>query len=197
MSNRRMAWGLAALSGVAYLLALAFSSEGSLPDLAPPAEAKSANTETPAEVAAPPKESLEDARAGRIHRDFGAREALPRTDAEVSAEVVAVAVEADKGTGAKAFTPDAMIDAMADVGPGISDCMKDQMSVMGTSLDGRLLLEMTLGPDGVIDAALVDVGGIPKPVLDCFGMVIYGNKWPLPEKNTDMAWPFQVMPEQG
>ena len=193
-----MAWGLAALSGVAYLLALTFSPSGPLAELSPPAQAKTTPREPPAEVVVvPPKESLEDARAGRIHRDFGAREALPRTDAEVLAEVAEPDTEAAQDTAAMAFTPDAMIDAMADIGPGISACMKDQESVMGTSLDGRLLLEMTLGPDGVIDAALVDVAGVPKPVLDCFGMVIYGTQWPLPEKNTDMAWPFQVIPEKG
>jgi len=193
-----MAWGLAALSGVAYLLALTFSPDGPLSELTPPAEAKALPREVPAEaVVVPPSESLEDARAGRIHRNFGAREALPRTASEAIAEVAVDDTEGGEDTAAKAFTPDAMIDAMADIGPGISDCVKDQESVMGTSLDGRLLLEMTLGPDGVIDAALVDVAGVPKPVLDCFGMVIYGTHWPLPEKNTDMAWPFQVVPEKG
>lgn len=205
MSQRKVAWGLALLAGVAFLLTRTFSSDEPTTAPAPPA-APAAAPAGPS--AGEPIAASDEDRAGRIHRSVGARKALPRAappevpEADDAAggeaaeeEDTGALPEGGRGSVVGVFTPDAMIDAMAEVSPDITDCVEEWQSVMDAELEGRLVLEMTLGPEGVIDAALVDVDGVPEPMLGCFGGIIYEAQWPLPEEVTDVAWPFQVVLE--
>ncbi len=195
-----MAWGLALMAGVAFLLARTFSSDE------PPTEPEPSAAVPPEPIEDAPTAAAGDDRADHIRRAIGARKALPRTarpevpDApdEGAADEADTAVLPEGGRGSVvvgAFSPEAMIDAMAEVSPDITDCVEEWQSVMDAELEGRLVLEMTLGPEGVIDAALVDVDGVPEPMLGCFGGIIYEAQWPLPEEVTDVAWPFQVVLE--
>ena len=207
-----MAWGLAFMAGSAYVLTQVYPTDPS------PEEPAEAPIKAPA--VAPEKRP---SRSGRIHRSTGARHALPHPEQPAAAaeveeedapdgdaahpeeEWTADEGEADGDSGALpqrgraaegvVFTPEALMDAMVEVTPDITDCVDDWQEVLEAELDGRLVMEMTLGPDGVIDAALVDVDGVPEPMIGCFGAVIYEAEWPLPEDVTDVAWPFRLTSE--
>jgi hypothetical protein len=198
-----MAWGLALLAGAALFLARMFPAGSDTAAIGAPAVDAPA-THAPEPTAGPSGTS--PPRTGGIHRSTGARRKLPHpgrsrpvagsTAGEVGEAVDAAEAdtgalpEAGRGVAGVAFSPEAIMDAMAGVTPAITACVEEWQAVLAEELEGRLVLELTLGPEGVLDAELVDVDGVPEPMLGCFGGVVYEAQWPLPDEVTEVAWPF-------
>ena len=181
-SHRKMAWGLALLSMTAFFMTRIF----------PPKEPTT--DEEPAKAEEAPKPIPNP---GHLHRRIGTRNPLPRPAAAVDAQAEG-AVTSPEGENEPsadedvAFTPESIMESMNAVTPDITDCVQEWKELVDQELEGRLVLEMTLGPEGVSDAALVDVDEVPEAMLSCFGVVVYGAQWPLPEEATDVAWPFSL-----
>ena len=176
--HRKVAWGLALMAGAAFSLTQIFPSG----DDPPTTEANHTRVRPPPKT---PPEVEEPHPPGQIYRRTGARFVLPRPVIVGGGALP----EGGRAVGV-VFSPDTIMDAMSEVTPDITDCVTDWQEVLDVELNGRLTMELTLGPGGVIDAALVDVDGVSEPMLGCFGGVVYEAEWPLPEQVTDMAWPF-------
>jgi hypothetical protein len=180
-----MAWGLALMSMTAFFMTQMFPEKKKKSSVKDDASARA--EEAPKPVPNP----------GHIHRRIGTRNPLPRPTAATEAavegtptapeDVVEPAI--DEGV---MFTPESIMASMNTVTPGITDCAQDWKALVEQELEGRMVLEMTLGPEGVSDAALVDVDEVPEAMLSCFGVVVYEAEWPLPEEATDVAWPFSL-----
>ncbi len=82
-------------------------------------------------------------------------------------------------------------------GADIEECVDAWLGVLelDEALEGRLVVDVLLGPEGVIEASLVDVEGVPEPMLGCFGGVIYEIEWPLPEDEIRITYPFTLLEE--
>ena len=182
-SHRKMAWGLALLSMTAFFMTRIFPPKQPTEDDDTPARVE----ETPEPVPNP----------GHIHRRIGTRNPLP-VPTEAAGTEAEDAATLPEGEGAPpaaedvTFTPESIMESMNAVTPGITDCVQEWKELVDQELEGRLVLEMTLGPEGVSDAALVDVDEVPEAMLSCLGVVVYGAQWPLPEEATDVAWPFSL-----
>ena len=86
--------------------------------------------------------------------------------------------EAAGGEG-EAFSAESLQAAMEAIVPDAARCLEPSSGA---------LLEMTLGPDGIEEAALVS-GGLSEDALRCLSGVVYGADWPLPAESTDVSWP--------
>ena len=193
-SHRKMAWGLALMSMTAFFMTQMFPQKEADP---------SKDKEGAARVEEEPKPVPNP---GHIHRRIGTRNPLPTPAAvadvegadtpaapEGAADPVEGAAESPEGEDrAVLFTPESIMESMNVVTPDITACVEEWKELVEQELEGRMVLEMTLGPAGVSDAALVDVDEVPEAMLSCLGVVVYEAQWPLPEEATDVAWPFSL-----
>lgn len=205
--QRRMALGLLALAAVAFVLSRTFPAP---PEPAPPPSAPPpvAQPSTPKPTRAPIS----------VQKRSGARQALPRPvpapapepdEPDEPGEPEAGPAEGDDtgdalpergwlAPAAVPFTPDTLMEAVRDGMPAVQACVEGWMDTLelDEALAGRLSIEVTLTPDGVEDAAVVDVEGMPAPLLSCFGGVVYEIEWPRPEEATTISMPFVVTDDE-
>jgi hypothetical protein len=189
--NRRAVMGLVLLSAIAYLLSRSMST--TMPDpnaqeLASPQQREISDPSMPQAVPPSP-----------VRHQPGLRQPLTsppaRTEPEPDtseADTGGVLPEQGRQAAGVPFSNDAFYDAIREAAPDIKRCVDTWRStmVLEENVGGRLEIEVTLGPEGVEDAALLNVDGIPPEMTGCFSGIIYEVAWPVPEESTTMVLPF-------
>lgn len=212
-------WGLTTpkqqRTGVRRLVMLAAIILGLTLATRPPKDEERADTaglpDTPPDEVrvAPPNTTLWDEGEGpdRSTLREGAREAVPRVmeprdvpevqsvEAEVEATVEAAEAR-EPGTRPQA-TPETIQAAVAAVVPDIEDCLH-QWWMVQPDLEGRIVLELQLYPEGLRDAVVLDHDGVPPAVMGCFSGALYDADWPEGEVDgTVIIYPFVFTPGSG
>jgi len=92
------------------------------------------------------------------------------------------------------FTSATIHAAFDGAQPALRACAHASMEGLEVSEDfsGRLLMEVDLAPGGIDGVSLVDVQGVPEPMLECFSGVVYTIAWPLPGEATTITMPFAL-----
>lgn len=150
----------------------------------------------------PPNTTLWDEGEGpdRSTLREGAREAIPRVaepsdvpppseDVQPVVEPEAEAEPAELGARPLA-TAETIQAAVAEVVPDIEDCLH-QWWMVQPDLEGRIVLELQLYPEGLRDAVVLDHDGVPAAVMGCFSGALYDADWPEGEVDgTVITYPF-------
>lgn len=90
--------------------------------------------------------------------------------------------------------------AIQEVVPGIQECM-DAWWAVDPQLEGRVVMDFTLTPEGLGEVAVLEHDQVPFGVQTCFASAIYEADWPRPEVGElQVTYPFvffQVDEEEG
>lgn len=192
--NRRAVLGLVLMAAIAYLLSRSMSpTEPDAPAQDPSLPEQREISEPSMPQAVPP--SLLQPRPG--HRQPLPRPPKPQSDtgsAAAEADTGDVLPEQGHQAVGVAYSSAAITDTIRAAAPGISSCVNTWRStmVLEENIGGRLELEVTLGPEGVEDAALLNIDGVPVEMLGCFSGIVYEVEWPVPEDSTTVLMPFAL-----
>lgn len=194
-----------ALGGVVLLIALAgwgarvpLVAAGSTPEVSVSAPAPRPRTVLPqrsrAADLAPP--------ASRSARDG----AVPAVPAPADA-AVAEATEVDTGEAPPEVRgpPEVVSVDMLEAAIGrtfdggllddVAECLEDEDLPVG--FEGRLRLDLELGEDGLREAALDDLTGVPPSFVDCMADTVWDARWPrLDHGETHVTWPIAISMEE-
>lgn len=79
-----------------------------------------------------------------------------------------------------------------EVSDSVKECIEAWME-LDPSLQGRVRLSFTLGPEGLEQADILDHEGFGGGALTCFGTALYEVEWPSPPDGTlTVTWPIVV-----
>jgi hypothetical protein len=190
--SRRMVFGLVLLSAMAFLLARSFPAPSISPEQSeqPTPPSKPVNSSSPVAEPSLPRPTAPTPVTASPGRRLPLPARAPTQATEDSGD--ALPERGHLAADTVLFSPEAIIEATRIASPDIEACVDEWLSTspLSEALDGRLVMEVVLSPDGVEEASLLDVEGVPARMLGCFGGVIYEVEWPRPEERTTIRMPF-------
>jgi hypothetical protein len=161
--QHRMVLGLIAMGGAALLLSLQLPH----PDEEPGGPADAAGAPGPAVAVAVPA----------IGAVPGASTMLKLPD--------------DPPAALGAADPASIATAMDAAAPAVNACAADAGAFQ--PLDGRLVLALTLGPDGLREAVVEDVAELAPAAVACLSGAVAAVPWPIAEPPVRIRLPFFVV----
>jgi hypothetical protein len=85
--------------------------------------------------------------------------------------------------------PAILVDVMRGVLPEVRECIEAWME-QDPTLSGRVVLEATVGPEGLGEVWVVEHSDVPLGPLSCFGAALYEASWPAFAEPTTVTFPF-------
>lgn len=77
---------------------------------------------------------------------------------------------------------------------GLLDCLEH--IEVPEKFDGMLTLEFHFDGGGLADSNILDVPGVPQPLVDCLGAAVWTGPWPqITDGEVDAAWPIHLSTE--